>query len=174
MTWKSHIAIAAAITIPFNPGLVPVAAVGSTAPDWIEGIAKFFNIHFEHRKETHYLIIPMAIIALSLIIDVDILFWFGIGYLTHWFADSLTISGVPVSPWDNRKIHFFGGTIRTGETKEYVYSFGLLAISILLFKPLQSVTSNSIYNPYNMDYRSLYEKKIIDEKEMLEKRFKFF
>jgi inner membrane protein len=38
MTWKSHIAIATAVTLPFNPMAIPVAALGSTAPDWSEWI----------------------------------------------------------------------------------------------------------------------------------------
>jgi len=176
MTWKSHIAIATAVTLPFNAELIPIAAAGATAPDWIEWILKFFGIHCQHRKETHYLIIPLAIIALSFLIDYrNILFWFGIGYLTHWVADSLTISGVPLTPWDNRKIHFFGGALRTGEPKEYVYSFGLLAISVFLFKPtLASFTGENSFNPYNVNFKHLYEQKIIDEKEYYDNRFRFF
>jgi len=183
MTWKSHAAIATAVTLPFNPALLPVAVAGSTAPDWLEWVGNFFGAHIEHRKQTHYLIIPIALIAISFVFDYrDILFWFGIGYLTHWFADSVTISGVPISPWDKRKIHFFGGAIRTGEPIEYVYSFGLLALSIFVFKPavlhitqLGDKQEQAIeFNPYNMQYRDLFEKKIIDEKEMVERRFKFF
>jgi len=44
MTWKSHIAIATAVTIPFNPSALGVAILGSTAPDWSEWILKFFGI----------------------------------------------------------------------------------------------------------------------------------
>ena len=47
MTWKSHIAIATAVTLPFNPMAIPVAVLGSTAPDWSEWILKFFNIRVE-------------------------------------------------------------------------------------------------------------------------------
>ena len=59
MTWKSHIAIATAITLPFNPMLIPAAAIGSTAPDWSEWILKFFGITVEHRGFTHYVYIPI-------------------------------------------------------------------------------------------------------------------
>ena len=59
MTWKSHIAIATAITLPFNPMAVPVAVLGSTAPDWSEWILKFFGIRVQHRGATHYLYIPL-------------------------------------------------------------------------------------------------------------------
>jgi len=180
MTWKSHIAIASAITIPFNPALLPVAVLGSTAPDWIEWVLKFFGYRVQHRGATHYLIIPLAIIMISFGIDFkNILFWFGIGYLTHWVADSMTISGVPVSPRDRHKIHLFGGKLRTGDIGEYIISFGFLAVSLAIFNPALQKLMNSndevmIFNKYFIDYNDLEEKKIIDEKTALEKRFKLF
>ncbi len=181
MTWKSHIAIATAVTLPFNPMLIPVAALGSTAPDWSEWILKFFGIRVEHRGFTHYLYIPLTIIALSYFIDVrSIVFWFGIGYLTHWFADSLTISGVPLSQFDNHKIHFFGGKLRTGQPAEYLIAYSLLAVSILISHQSISLDlfndekTQSEFRKFNIDYSKLHKEKIIDNKEMIEKRFKFF
>jgi inner membrane protein len=183
MTWKSHIAIATAITIPFNPQQLPFAILGSTAPDWIEYILKFFGIHVEHRGVTHYLYIPLIFILLG--IFHDIFYWFGIGYFTHWFADSLTKSGVPISQFDTHRIHFFGGKITTGEPLEYIIAFGLLAISVTFVKPnmdlLKDLTIKKEetkeiikYNPYYNDYRELYKKEIIDPKTMKENRFKLF
>ena len=177
MTWKSHIAIASAVTLPFNPAMIPIASVGATAPDWIEHILKFFGVIVKHRGATHYLYIPILIILLSFLIDFqNMLFWFGVGYLTHWFADSLTISGVPVSQFDNHRIHFFGGKIRTGEPLEFVIAFGFLAVSVVLVKPSLNILENSEnkFNAYYIEYRQLYEKKIIDEKTMIENRFKLF
>ncbi|EAH8125088.1 metal-dependent hydrolase, partial [Campylobacter coli] len=52
MTWKSHLAIGTAISLPFSPFGTPLAMLGSTAPDWIEWILKFFGIHVKHRGET--------------------------------------------------------------------------------------------------------------------------
>jgi inner membrane protein len=181
MTWKSHIAIATAITLPFNPSALGVSILGSTAPDWSEWVLKFFGINVQHRGATHYLIVPLIIIAFSFIYDFrDLIFWFGVGYFTHWFTDALTISGVPLSPWDNSRIHFFGGKIRTGDMIEYIIAFTLLAFSIVLAKPtIQTLTS--INNPYNhnfnvfsIDYEDLEQKNIIDRQEYLERRFKFF
>lgn len=130
MTWKSHIAIATAFALPFNPAAIPAAAIGATAPDWLEYVAKFFGLHVEHRKETHYLIIPIMIICASFAFDWrGLLLWFGVGYLTHWVADSMTVSGVPISPRDKHKIHLLGGKIRTGEPLEFIVSFGLLIAS---------------------------------------------
>jgi len=179
MTWKSHIAIASAACLPFNPAALPIAVLGSTAPDWSEWILRFFGIKVQHRGATHYLIIPLAIIAFSFIFDFrSLIFWFGIGYFTHWFADSLTISGVPISPYDNSRIHFFGGKLRTGEMLEYIISFSLLAVSVTVAKPILNnfidFSGESSFSVFSMDYADLNKKGIIDNSEYLEKRFKFF
>jgi len=176
MTWKSHIAIATAITLPFNPMMLPASILGSTAPDWIEYILKFFGVRVRHREETHYLYIPVLIIFFSFAITSNIVFWFGIGYLTHWIADSMTISGVPVSQYDSHKIHFFGGRLRTGDIMEYIIAFGLLAVSVLIVKPsIDTIDPKTpTFNAYYMNYRELYDNKIIDEKTMKENRFNMF
>jgi len=178
MTWKSHIAISTAITLPFAPAAIPVAAIGATAPDWLEWVAKFFGVRVEHRKETHYLIVPLAIIAFSFVLDFkNLIFWFGIGYLSHWFADSLTRSGVPISPWDNNRIYFFGGKLVTGEVGEYIVAFSILAFSVLIFRSNILLFDNKNqykFNAYFINYKQLYEEKIIDEKEYKENRFKLF
>ena len=54
MTWKSHIAIATACTIPFNPALIPAATLGATAPDQSEWVLKFFGVDVQHRGVAHY------------------------------------------------------------------------------------------------------------------------
>ena len=172
-------AIAATVTIPFNPALLPVSLLGSTAPDWSEWILKFFGIRVKHRGATHYLTVPLTIIIFSFLFDFkDMIFWFGVGYLTHWIADSLTISGVPLSPWDNNKIHLFGGKLKTGEMTEYLISFGMLLFALLVFNPAQKYFKSSDnpleFNVYYIDYTELYEKKIIDEATYKEKRFKLF
>jgi len=179
MTWKSHIAIATACVLPFNPAALPAAIVGSTAPDWSEWVLSFFGISVQHRGATHYLIVPLAIIGLSFLFDFrSLIFWFGIGYFTHWFADSLTISGVPISPYDNSRVHFFGGRIRTGDMIEYIIAFSLLAISVTVAKPIInnfiSYEGESSFSVFSMDYEDLNSKNIIDNQEYLERRFKFF
>ena len=182
MTWKSHMAIASACCLPFNPSALPMAIIGSTAPDWSEWILKFFNIQVEHRGATHYIIVPLFFILFSFFFDIkDLIFWFGIGYLGHWFADSLTISGVPLTPWDTSRIHFFGGKLRTGDLLEYVISFSLLAMSVTVAKPTVEGVSGLLgsgetqsFSVYSMDYEDLNQRGIIDNKEFLESRFKFF
>lgn len=180
MTWKSHIAIGSAICLPFNPTALPLCILGSTAPDWIEWILKAFGYRCQHRKETHYLIIPISIILLAwLVIDFkNMLFWFGMGYLSHWLADSLTITGVPISPLDKNNFTLLGGRLRTGEPLEFIIAFGFLACSLFLAKPsIDSVinrTDERIFNVFFMDWKTLNDERVIDNKEYLEHRFKFF
>ena len=106
------------------------------------------------------------------------MFWFGIGYLTHWVADALTPSGVPISQFDNHRIHFFGGKIKTGAFMEYVLAFGFLLLVVSLVKPLDMIKNkddlNNYFNVYFNDYGKMYEQKIIDEKTYKENRFKLF
>jgi len=177
MTWKSHIAIATAVTLPFNPLGIPFAILGSTAPDWSEWVLGFFGISVTHRGATHYLYVPLIFIFAGLFTS-DFIFWFGIGYLTHWFADSLTISGVPISQFDNHRIHFFGGSIRTGEPKEYLFSFGFLLVVFLIVQPtingLKNTSKYEVFNPYFIQFSELYADKIIDEKSYRDNKFKLF
>ena len=134
MTWKSHIAIGVAVTLPFNPTAVAVSSVGAIAPDLIEFVLKPFGIRLEHRGKTHYLINPLLIICFSSIFDYqNLVFWFGIGYLTHLLADSLTIAGIPFSPLSKNKFNLFGGKFRTGDFIEYIIAFSLLAVSVFVF-----------------------------------------
>jgi len=187
MTWKSHIAIAVGVSAPFNPLFVPIAVIGSTAPDWSEWILKFFGIRVKHRGATHYLYIPVIIILIGVMLKVSLITWFGVGYLTHWLADSLTITGVPLSQFDNHRIHFFGGKLRTGEYKEYVISFMFLFLSLSIsqssFASLsftnglfgsEEVYKYDNFNPYWTQYGELYQDKIIDEKTYKENKFKIF
>jgi inner membrane protein len=177
MTWKSHAAIATAITLPFNPIALPVAIAGSTAPDWLEWVLKYFRVRVAHRGVTHYLIIPLAIILFSFLFDYQsFIFWFGMGYLSHWIADSLTITGVPISPLSLQRVTLLGGKIRTGEPIEYIFAFGLLAIALMIAPPIDRIMrgGRDDFNQYFVNNRSLFDKKIIDQKEAVERRFKWF
>jgi inner membrane protein len=176
MTWKSHIAIATAVTLPFGMPYLPFSVAGSTAPDWSEWILKFFGVRVKHRGATHYLYVPLIIIAFGIGIDNAFVLWFGIGYLTHWIADSMTVSGVPISQFDKHKIHFFGGKMRTGDPLEYVIAFGLLAVSVVFVKPtIDYINPNEHkFNPYYINWRKLHDDKIIDNKTMREHRFDLF
>lgn len=181
MKWASHIAVAAALTIPINPAALPFSALGATAPDWLEFVLKIFGIKVKHRGVTHQLLSIVIFFILALLLSVYIgsfLAWFAFGALTHWFCDALTVTGVPVSPFSQHNTTLFGGKIRTGEPKEYFIAFGFLAVVLMIFKPATAdfVTPSRdlTFNQYFMNYQKLYNLKIIDEKELKELRWKFF
>lgn len=179
MKWINHCAIAAALTLPFNPSALPVSLLGATAPDWLEKVLLLFGVKVKHRKETHYLShILIALIISCFLAEIHhFFFWFALAYLSHWFCDALTISGVPISPLSKHNTTFFGGRIRTGEFKEYILCFSILALSCWAFSPslLNFIQAQQIkFNVYFMDYKELNNLQIIDNKEYLERRFKFF
>ena len=69
------------------------------------------------------------------------------------------------------------GTI--GQSTEYLIAFSLLGISILLSGSITNfnfIKRNEAieFRKFNTDYNDLHDKNIIDNKEMLETRFKFF
>ena len=100
MKWINHIAIAGATTALVNPTLVPVAIIGSTAPDWLERVIKLVTGRdVTHRGVTHYVLAWIIALAFALLLwdfhgILAAFFW---GGLTHVLADSMTVSGVPFS-----------------------------------------------------------------------------
>ena len=66
MKWASHIAVAAALTIPINPAALPFSALGATAPDWLEFALKIFGIKVKHRGVTHQLLSIVIFFILAL------------------------------------------------------------------------------------------------------------
>ena len=116
MKWINHLAIAGATTALVSPALVPVALLGSTAPDWLEWVIKAVSGHnLKHRGVTHYVLgwIIGLVFAVLLWDFHGILAAFFWGGLTHVLADSLTVTGVPFSPHSDRRFHLFGGRLRT-------------------------------------------------------------
>jgi inner membrane protein len=47
-----------------------------------------------------------------------LVFWFSLGGLLHVLCDALTVTGVPLGPWSDRRFHLFGGRVRTGAPLE--------------------------------------------------------
>jgi inner membrane protein len=191
MTWLSHTSIATAIALPISPAYIPVIVLGSTAPDWLEYVLNALGINVEHRKETHYLTSWLILIFIALFIDFNnMLFWFAIGGLSHVVEDSLTVSGIPFSPYSTHRFHLFGGALeessfykfRTGSMVEYVIAFAILGLVVFFVNPASNFIQNynktgeqkSNYNVYYQNYKKLYEDGIIDEKEYKELRFKMF
>jgi len=170
MTWITHTAFAffSSSLLGLNTYL---AVVGSTAPDWFEDL---FGIR-EHRGVSHYLTLWFGAFLLSLIllsISNDLIHSFGFyllsfvfGGLTHLLLDALTVSGVPLGAYRTRIR--IGGLIRTGKLSEWVF----LSFLVLVFVPLLS--SGSLEFGFSK-YKKLYEMGIIDKREYLERRFRFF
>lgn len=172
MKWVSHIAIAAAIAAPISPSAVPVAALGATAPDWLEWVLKFAGHRVKHRTVTHYLAAWLLLAAFGAFFwDFrGWITWFAIGGASHWFCDALTIQGVPIGPWSDRRVHLFGGRIRTGSPAEFV----IVAIAVALAAVLTwNLRADRSFIPFFYDWSRLYEQGIIDGSEWRTNRFRF-
>ncbi|MDX1727583.1 MAG: metal-dependent hydrolase [Pseudoalteromonas tetraodonis] len=175
MKWVNHIAIAGATTALIAPPLVPLAILGSTAPDWLEWVLKATGQKIKHRTVTHYVTTWVAgILFFYLIWDFqNIGLAFCYGGLTHVITDSFTITGVPFSPLSDRRFHLFGGRLRTGSSGEYIVA-GLIVITCfaiaVMIKP---GNGSSGWYPFFYDWQSKYESGMIDAKEWKDKRFNF-
>ena len=97
MKWINHMAIAGATTAVVAPPLVPIALLGSTAPDWLEWVAATLGKKVKHRTVTHYVAgWALGVLAFGLLWDfhhMGLAFFYG--GLTHVLTDALTVTGVP-------------------------------------------------------------------------------
>lgn len=173
MKWINHMAIAGATTAVFAPELVPVALLGSTAPDWMEWVLKALRKPVKHRTVTHY----VSAWAVGLLFAIGLwdfngllaaFFW---GGLSHVLADSLTVMGVPFSPHSDRRFHLFGGRLRTGDVGEYFIAWGLV---VVCFGVSQMVHTEASWYPFFFDWGGYYEQGVIDGHEWKQNRFRFF
>jgi inner membrane protein len=84
MKWQNHMIIGASFGAVINPLIIPVAVLGSTAPDWLEYVLKICGYRVKHRTVTHVLLYWLAGIAFfKLVIDYHAI---GLG-----FADPATL-----------------------------------------------------------------------------------
>lgn len=173
MKWVNHMAIAGATTALVSPPLVPVAILGSTAPDWMEWVLEATGTRVKHRGVTHYLLAwAVALAFFAVLWDFHgIGAAFAFGGLTHVLADSLTVSGVPFAPHSDRRFHLFGGRLRTGGAGEYGIAWGIVGIC-LLFAVLIKPGAGRWY-PFFYDWGGLYNDGLIDGKEWKDNRFRF-
>lgn len=172
--WISHAAIAGSTTAILAPSLVPLAIIGSTAPDWLETVFnKFLGQRFQHRQETHYLTHWFFACVVFFVVDFHgIGLAFAYGGLTHVLADSLTVSGVPFSPLSNRRFHLFGGRLVTGSFGEYLTAALIVAISFFIARSL-GVGGRDFY-PFFYEWWNFYETGLLDGSEWRKNRFRFF
>jgi len=181
MRWQNHIIIGGAFGAVINPMIVPVAMLGSTAPDWIEYILKVFGKKVKHRGVTHVVLYWMLAIAFfQFAIDYrHIGLGFAIGGFSHVIADSFTIAGVPFSPTSDARFHLFGGKLRTGNAGEYIVA-GIIAIicsGIVYYshgdKRNPVGNDDAGFMPFMYDWKHQYDDGLIDGSEWKENRLKF-
>lgn len=113
--------------------------VGLALSTWLQS----FGV--EHRGLTHYGVTTLAVIAISGLFGwglgyLDVGLAFGLGYLSHVLADSLTIAGTPLF-WPLRKAQNFhllpaALRIRTGGPVEPLLFIIVTIILVFLFPAL--------------------------------------
>lgn len=172
MRWFNHMLIAGSTTAVITPPLVPVAILGSTAPDWLEWISKKLGNPIEHRTSTHIVLYWAIALAIGLWLgdNSGILTAFAYGGLTHVMADALTIMGVPLTPFSDRRWNFMGGRLRTGGSGEFIVA-GCIAV-VCFFLAGHFYKQNG-FMPFFYNWGELYEEGLIDAYEWKKNRFNF-
>lgn len=106
--------------------------VGLALSTWLQS----FGV--QHRGLTHYGLTTLAIMLISGLLGwwlgyLDVGLAFGLGYLSHILADSLTIAGTPLLwPWQKEKqFHLLPGALRV-RTGGPVEPLIFIAITVLL------------------------------------------
>lgn len=88
-------------------------------------VLPLFTLFSGHREETHSI---LAIIISSIIFWIYEPFYgacFSLGYFSHLFADSLTVSGVPFL-WGITERRFSFKLMRSGSAAEYIVVIGCI------------------------------------------------
>lgn len=170
MRWINHTIIAGSISAAIDPVLVPPAILGATAPDWLEWLISPVR-KIKHRGVTHYLAVWLFALAFFwLAWDFHRLgFAFALGGLFHLLTDAMTICGIPVGWWSDRRFHLFGGKLKTGQPGEYMVS----AVVVLICAMLIWHRPDSGFMPYFYDWSGYYQQGLIDGKEWKDNRFRF-
>lgn len=177
MKWVSHIAIAGAVCLVFNPAAVPAAVLGSTAPDWFEWVlGAVQRRHVKHRGITHYLVAWLGVAAVAhFVVDWHgLFFWFAMGGAIHWCCDALTVSGAPLGWWSDRRMTLFGGKVQTGRPSEYLVTVAIVAICAALVWVTHSHNNNGPFVPFFYDWPGMYRAGLVSGQEWRANRFSFF
>lgn len=147
MTRHSHRLIGIATAYILGYPLFP-ALIASTLPDidtkWAKGKASLLTAH---RGITHHIGIVILLISVAIVLNNIVFTSFVIGYVSHIFADILTISGVPYYRHKDRiSLKLFA----TGSVGEYVFVVSLISIIAIIF-----AFTNSFYIPF--DFQLFFE-----------------
>lgn len=163
--------IGAAVCAVFNPAAVPAACLGSTAPDWLETLeGRITGRRVKHRAHTHWLAAWAvgAVFAFAIIDWHGWLYWFCMGGVLHWIGDALTVQGVPVGWWSDRRVHLAGGRIRVGGAGEYMAAAFVVVVCAFVIYATKGVSG---FIPFFYQWGVMYEKGIIDGHEWRANRF---
>jgi len=174
MKWVNHIAIGGSIMAVIHAELVPITILGATAPDWMEKVGNALGRRIKHRTVTHYVASWTALLAFS------VFFWdyhhiiaaFASGGLSHVLCDALTVSGVPMGWWSDRRFHLFNGQLKTGQIGEYLVAGTVVIASGFAMYMVRAHTS--AYMPFFFDWGDYYHRGLIDGYEWKLNRFRFF
>jgi inner membrane protein len=174
MKWINHIAIAGAATAIWRPELVPIAVLGSTAPDWLEWVLKAVGRRARHRTVTHYVAAWLfgLFFGLWLWDYHHVVTAFTAGGLSHVIADALTVQGVPLGWWSDRRFHLFGGRLRTGQMGEY-WLAGVFVLACIGISAATRHYGATEYSPFFWDFADYYHQGLIDGHEWREHRFRW-
>nr|AKN40852.1 hypothetical protein [Vibrio sp. 1F_189] len=146
MKWFNHTLIAGAACAVISPPHVAVCVAGATAPDWLEYLIKLRGKPVKHRGITHvFTHWLIAALAFTFVWDYHgILMAFAWGGVSHILTDAMTVSGVPFSPYSDRRFHLFGGRFRTGDPVEYAIAAAVVIACI----GLNHLTGGSGFAPF--------------------------
>ena len=156
------------------PGRGGEGQTSATAPDWLEWVSgAVLRRKIKHRTVTHVLTTWLTA-ALFFGLVWDYRSWglaFALGGLCHWLQDSLTVTGVPVSWWSDRRKTLLGGRMRTGCIGEYLLSAPVVAIcaGIIFMRGLESG-----FLPFFRNWPELYRAGLVDGAEWRAHRFEWF
>ncbi|PSW10328.1 metal-dependent hydrolase [Photobacterium rosenbergii] len=171
MKWLNHTLIAGAICAAISPTHVAICVAGATAPDWLEYLYKLTRHHIKHRGPTHiFTHWLVAAVTTTFIWDYHgIGAAFAWGGVSHILTDAMTVTGVPLSPYSDRRFHLFGGRFRTGDPIEYAIAAAVVVICI----GLAHLTEGVGFAPFFYDWGGLYQQGVIDGLEWKTNRFRF-
>ncbi len=171
MRWPAHLIIGVSVAAVINPIYIPAAALGATAPDWMESLGKLINPHLRHRQETHML----GLWTLAALFAFFVWDWHGfiaaftLGGVVHCLCDALTVTGIPVSPLSDRRFHLFGGRLRTGDPAEYLIALTVFMVCLVGFNITKADTG---FAPFFYHWGEMYQEGLLDASEWKRNRWK--
>lgn len=138
MTKTSHKIIGITTAYMFGLPIIP-AFIACTLPDidtkWMKGN----SLLTAHRGITHHVFLIVLLTVFAFVLRNTLFTSFALGYISHLFADMLTISGIPY--WTNKE-RIALKLFKTGSIAEYIFVLMFVSIVVFVF-----TFKHSIYIP---------------------------